>query len=163
MSSAEVHGLASGLLAGGVADAADTLIREVLEDQDPADALAAECAAALRGVVRMAAAGLDDDEFGFVLCLPDDAQPLRHRAEGIRDWCRGFLYGMGLAGGTVSDDGVAVLQDIGAIARLEHDSIAESESEEHALAEIEEYLRVAAMSFREGSRRKPPGPDDVTH
>ena len=35
----------------------------------------------------------------FSLLLPPDDRPLAFRAEGLADWCAGFMHGLGEAAG----------------------------------------------------------------
>ena len=69
------------------------------------------------------------------------------RADALVDWCRGFLGGLGLAGGspsTMSDDASEILRDIGTIAgsRFEYENAEEDES---ALEEVIEFVRVGVL------------------
>jgi hypothetical protein len=137
---AELHGALCGWLAAGGADTRDWLA-QVLANPDlpepaPGDAL---------DRLRMACvAQLDDAEFGFELLLPEATTMAR--AEALFAWCRAFLGGFGLAvgGKSLSPDGQEALRDL---ATLGAANIAENDdgSDEDALAEIEEYLRVAVL------------------
>ena len=64
------------------------------------------------------------------------------------DWCRGFLYGLGLAG--ISDRDLSeqtreVFHDFTEVTRLDLAGLEEGEDNEDALTEIVEFLWVAAM------------------
>ena len=78
-------------------------------------------------------------------------------ATALRDWCEGFLYGFGIAGVSpdhaLSAEGREALRDIGELTRLDAEQVAEGESEEGALTEIIEFLRVAALLIREEVRQ----------
>lgn len=134
---AELHGSVTGYLCGGRRARPDRLLAALQLEPDeagvagPLQALLDELAPGLSAELR---AG------GAVMPLLPEA-PLEARADGMVDWCRGFLGGLGLAGiGTggrlepvVSD----LLHDFGEIAatRLECDE------DDAALTEILDYVR----------------------
>lgn len=77
-----------------------------------------------------------------------DSAPLGERALQLYDWVRGFLYALGLLSlseSELSGQGREILRDLTAITRMDLDELAESEENEQALAEVVEFVRVAAM------------------
>jgi len=94
------------------------------------------------------ASRLNDPEMRFEPLLPAAETALDERAEALVQWCRGFLGGLGLAGGVSPDglsaDALEILQDFGAIAgsRFEY---AEREEDENALSEVIEFIRVGVL------------------
>ena len=64
---------------------------------------------------------LNSEEFAFDLLLPDDADPLEIRAEALRSWCLGFLFGIGYAnpGSDWPGNTGEILKDIVEITKLE--------------------------------------------
>lgn len=149
---AELHGALCGWLAGGAVDAPDWL-RQVMVD--PALALPKN-ADALDRMHSTSLAQLDDPQFGFQLLLPEHAG-VAARAEAVFAWCRGFLGGFGLVpdGRALSDEGQEALRDLGNLAAAQMDDEGDSEDEE-ALAEIEEYLRVAVLLLHADRSLAPP-------
>jgi len=138
----ELHGALSGWLAGGGADAADWIARVLADPQLPSPA----AGSTLDELRRVTAAQLEDRSFGFELLLPVEGD-LAERAEGLFAWCRGFLGGFGLAAGAeppLSEEGGEALQDMARLAQASPES-GEDEDDEDALAEIEEFVRVAAL------------------
>src|SRR5690606_5948940 len=93
-------------------------------------------------------AALNDPSFAFKPLLPADDAPLAERVEAIAQWTQGFLDGLadsGLSGETLfSDDAANALGDIAAIAQAGFDGEAQNDDEVD-FAELEEYLRVAAI------------------
>jgi uncharacterized protein YgfB (UPF0149 family) len=90
---------------------------------------------------------LEDRSFAFELLLPDASAPTVERAEALLDWCRGFLGGFGLAGGNeagLSEEGGEALQDLARLAQASPED-GDDEEDQDALAEIEEYVRVAVL------------------
>jgi uncharacterized protein YgfB (UPF0149 family) len=80
--------------------------------------------------------------------MPPDEAPLRERAAAVYDWCRGFLFALGLAGvqeRDLSDQTREVFRDFVDITRMDIEDLAEGEDNEDALTEIVEFLWVAAM------------------
>lgn len=139
----ELHGSLSGYLCGGGhSDRGDWLHQLAL---DPAGSI--EHDGALDQLYQATRQQLDAQDFDFALLQPDDAEPLDTRADALVAWCRGFLGGFGLAAplaAALSDEASEALEDIGRIAAssLSYDG---DESDEEALAEIVEFVRVAAL------------------
>lgn len=140
-SPAELHGALCGWLAAGGADGPDWLAQVMADASLPApgadsvlDRLRAACVAQL-----------GDPEFGFELLLPEEGRT-SVRAEALFDWCRAFLGGFGLAAGAapLSEEGKEALADLANLATAQADD-ADEDGEEEALAEIEEYLRMAVL------------------
>ena len=136
----ELHGTVAGWLAGGGDTGAGWLGRAFADPQLGDDELLDE----LRTVT---ASQLEDRGFGFELMLPAPSASLYERSAALFDWCRGFLGAFGLAAGeagTLSAEGREALDDL---ARLAAAAPQESgdEDDENALAEIEEFVRVAVL------------------
>ena len=90
---------------------------------------------------------LEDRGFSFDLLLPVADRSLDERAEALFSWCRGFLGAFGLAAGAappLSEEGSEALQDLARLAKASAES-SEDEEDEDALAELEEFVRVAAL------------------
>jgi uncharacterized protein len=143
-SAAELHGALCGWLAGGGADLA-AWPAAVLADAGIAAPRSGDALDLLRAAT---AAQLDDRHFGFELVLADAGAPLSERADALFDWCRGFLGGFGLAAGAkppLSEEGGEALQDLARLAQASAEDFDSADEDEDALAEIEEFVRVAAL------------------
>lgn len=130
-------------MAGGGDDAPDWLAKVLADDHAPR---AAE-GGALEALHTVSRAQFEDRDFGFALLLPDDDAPLAERSEALFDWCRGFLGGFGLAAGKdppLSDEGREALEDLARLAAATPEPDGDEE-DEAAYAEIEEFVRVAAL------------------
>lgn len=141
---AELHGALAGWLAGGGADVAAWPGKVMADEGLPAPAPDD----ALDRLRKATVEQLQDRDFEFRLLLPDTDAPLQQRAAAVLEWCRGFLGGFGLAAGqapTLSEEGREALQDLAGLARAAGDQFEGGEDEEAALAEIEEFVRVAAL------------------
>jgi uncharacterized protein YgfB (UPF0149 family) len=138
----ELHGALCGWLAGGGKNAPDWPARVLVDDQ-----LSVPEAGSTLDELRLAsAAQLEDRDFDFDLLLPEDVS-LSERAEGLFGWCRGFLGGFGLAAGAeppLSEEGQEALNDMARLAQASAES-SDDEEDEDALAELEEFVRVAVL------------------
>ena len=140
---ADLHGSLCGWLAGGGATGGNWLARVMVDDALPepaADSVLAQLHAATL-------AQFEDRDFGLEVLAPDDDQPLAARSGALFDWCRGFVGAFGLAAGAeprLSAEGEEALGDIARLARATAQDEGDEE-DEAALAEIEEFVRVAAL------------------
>ena len=142
-SPAELHGAVSGWVAGGGADAPDWLAR-VLADDSVAALPRDHVIERLRAAT---VAQLGDRGFGFELLLPPAEASLSERSGALFDWCRGFLGAFGLAAGAappLSDESREALADLARLAAATAQDEGDEEDED-ALAEIEEFVRVAVL------------------
>lgn len=139
----ELHGALCGWLAGGGSDGPDWL-GKVLVDPELAPVAPGDALDRLRAAT---ASQLEDRDFGFALLLPDDEASLLVRSGALFDWCRGFVGAFGLAAGAsppLSEEGGEALADLVRLAAAAPEAGGDQEDED-ALAEIEEYVRVAAL------------------
>lgn len=139
----ELHGGLCGWLAGGGGQGPEWLT-QVLADPDLGTVAQGDVLDRLR---EASAAQLEDREFGFELLLPDADTSLYERSGALFDWCRGFVGGFGLAAGAnppLSEEGREALADMVRLSAAAPEEGGDEEDED-ALAEIEEYVRVAAL------------------
>lgn len=143
-SPAELHGGLCGWLAAGGADL-PAWPGQVLAD---ASLPVPEPGSVLDQLRLATVAQLEDRDFAFELVLADTAAPLQARTDALFEWCRAFLGGFGLASGkrpALSEEGEEALQDLAKLAQASSDEFDAGEEDEDALAEIEEFVRVAAL------------------
>ena len=143
MGASELHGSLCGWLAGGGGDGPDWLAR-VLADADAAPVAPGEPLDLLR---QASTAQLEDREFGFELLLPPAEASLYERSGALFAWCRGFVGAFGLAAGArppLSAEGEEALADLVRLSAAAPEEGGDEEDED-ALAEIEEYVRVAVL------------------
>ncbi|MEO1751781.1 UPF0149 family protein [Thiofaba sp. EF100] len=151
---AEAHGVLAGMLcAAGAAELGDwwSAIREdesQVKVPEPVRELHAETVASLADVTGT-----------FDLMLPTDEASLEERAEALHDWCQGFLYGYGLAGGRdpvkLLPDAAEVLRDIHQFAQASFDLGEDAEEDEQAYSDLVEYLRVGVLLLHETLHPRP--------
>ncbi len=149
LSASEVHGVLCGLLCAGRQDALELWFAELFEGSDPDDPLVAECQQVLSQLHGETREAIEGPGLGFQPLLPDDERPIRERAEAVRDWSQGFLYGVGVAGVSpereLSDHTREALQDFSDITRMEIEGLTDDEEDEDDLMQVTEFLWVAAM------------------
>ncbi len=145
-SASEIHGLLHGLLCSGTKELKSRFFAELFPVGGEVDS---ELRASLEQLLQDAQEMLQDSaRAGFSPLLPAEEQPLKLRAGAVRDWCRGFLYGLGLAGGDaerrLSGEAREGLQDLTEMTRMDLDALETGTEDEAALVEITEYIWVVA-------------------
>jgi uncharacterized protein YgfB (UPF0149 family) len=142
---AELHGSLCGYLSGGgKAATRRNWLGEMLADSDTVDV---DADGVLDRLYQVTSQQLDSPDFGFDLLLPDGERPVAERGEALLAWCRGFLGGFGLAAGAkppLSEESQDALADMGRIAASDL-SYDDPDSDEEALEEVSEFIRVAAL------------------
>jgi len=162
---AEVQGFALGLLIGSVPEPLKVWQQELYSEFDPADVLAGECRVILDRVFASVFAAQHDAPLQLTLLLPQDILVDAARLAAVRDWCQGFLFGFGLGGaalaGRLSQSARDLLRDITEFTRLDTENVENTEENQAALIEIEEYLREGVMLIRDelGNERASDGPN----
>jgi yecA family protein len=140
----ELHGSLCGYLSGGGDSVPGAWLGRILADEELPSVPAGT---PLDALYRATAQQLESPDFGLALLLPDDDRPLAERGDALIDWCRGFLGGFGLAAGAeppLSEESRDALGDLSRMAASDL-SYEDPEADEEALAEVAEFVRVAAM------------------
>ncbi|MBB1060217.1 UPF0149 family protein [Marilutibacter spongiae] len=143
VSASELHGGLCGWLAGGGALKPDWLAAVLADPSAPTPAEGS----ALQRLAGVTAGQLGDRSFGFDLLLPGSDTSLATRSGALFEWCHGFVGAFGLAVGaqaSLSDEGQEALADLARLARAQAQEDGD-DSDEEALVEIEEFVRVAAL------------------
>ena len=149
---AQAHGLLTGRLATGGAQAAPDWLLQVLEGTDENDALRLECQKKLDALYQASFWQLSERLSEFVPLVPDDHADTAARTVAMAHWCEGFLHGLvsgehaqdlkeRLAAEPLAD----IIKDMLQITRAGIDEESDDEVNEAAYAEIIEYIRVAAQ------------------
>lgn len=142
---AELHGGLCGWLAAGGAPGKDwpahVLADDALPPLDEDSALARLQQATLQQ--------LEDRDFGFELLLTDSGETAV-QVDALFSWARAFLGGFGLGSGqrrpALSEEGEEALNDLARLAQASSDDFdSDGEEDDEALAEIEEFIRVAVL------------------
>lgn len=152
---AAAHGRLCGMLTAAETTDRARWIAEVLEDTAPRGEAAKACLTLLSQLFDETREALDDPEFGWRILLPGDAEPLAVRTAALGAWCEGYLLGLAVGGLTgeiaLSGEVGEVLRDLAEIAQVDTDPEAE-EDNEHAYAELVEYVRMSTLLICEHVR-----------
>lgn len=156
-SPAEAHGIACGVSLAANEDPQAAWQAALTAALDAGDGVADECARALGELFDDALRELADETFEWQLLLPTDDAPLSARCAALRDWCEGFLFGLGSAADLVFDEAVSrdmhdALTDLSEITRLDADISDQGEAAEADFTELAEFVRVAARLVGEEIR-----------
>ena len=149
LSAAHAHGMASGLLAVNGKFKNENWLRELLQDTP---SVSSEHQVELLGLFDDIQDVLIDNEFEFDLFLPDEEESdLLERVDGLREWCRGFLFGVGFANTKTnfSQQIQEILKDVSEITKLDTDIEIVDEDAENDFMELTEYLRAAVLALRD--------------
>jgi len=157
---AEAHGVLAGMMcAAGEAGLAEWW-SHIREDESQVAA-----PGPVRELHAETVASLADVTGTFDLMLPDDEESLEERAEALHDWCQGFLYGYGVAGGRdpgqLPEEAAEVLRDIGQFAQTNFDLGDDAEEDELAYSDLVEYLRVGVLLLHESLHPRSDAPSSA--
>ena len=144
-SPAELHGLLTGMLAGGLQLSADSWLYQAQQLLSIEEILPDEAKVMLVSLYQQTAEQLFDQEYGFRLLLPDDDTELESRLKELANWCQSFLTGFGLSGqqqDQLSDDVKAILVDFNEISQVQFEDIDENDSSEMDWYQVAEYVRI---------------------
>ena len=147
LSAAEFHGTLAGLVCAGHSD------RNIDQWQTlmVADRKARPLLDAMRDLMALTERALESPAFSFqpIFC---SGTSLPERTHALGDWCRGFSLGIGWNDTntvtSLGQDTTEALSDIAHIA-LAEPGTGPPETEEKALVELEEYLRVIVQLIYE--------------
>ena len=152
---AEVHGVICGVIASNRSLPEEWFV-ELFDQAEAGDLLVEDGKSRVRQLFTETLNQVEGAGMGMQLLLPADETALPIRAQALTEWCQGFLYGIGLSGGQVSerlpDEAQEAIEDISDFTRLDVAALGDAdnlEEEEDALMEITEFLWVAAMLIRE--------------
>ncbi|TKI03775.1 YecA/YgfB family protein [Martelella alba] len=147
LTSAEMHGLLSGMLCGGSrGESWQNLMHELTNE---GTAFPRTLAEPLRQLHEATAQALDSDDYAFQLFLPDEARgSVFDRADALAGWVNHFLLGLGVAQPKL--DGIRgdvreAVDDLRNIAQLGYDEDEDQQSLAQSLEEVVEYVRMAAI------------------
>ena len=149
LSAAESHGMAVGMLCVNNRTEPGFWLGELLQQ---GGGFNIEDEAILENLFGETRSLLASDEFTFDLLLPGEDARLSEQVEALRQWCQGFLFGLGTTSSTSeaaanwSDEIREIMKDITEFTKLDTD--VEGEEAENDFMEITEYLRAAVIFVR---------------
>ncbi|MFP1930128.1 YecA family protein [Lonsdalea quercina] len=149
LTTAEMHGLISGILCGGNHDDSwKTLVSELTND---GLSFPQALAQPLLEIYQITRNTLEDEGFMFQLYLPDDTQDnvtVFERADGLAGWVNHFLLGLGVVQPRLDKtqgELKEAIDDLRNIAQLGYDEDEDQDQLAQSLEEVVEYVRVAAI------------------
>jgi len=153
---AEAHGTLCGLMAAGCDHAQQSWVQHLFSECEEGVSVKQTTLALLSRLHTESAAQLSDSDYGFYLLLPSADSPLDVRIAALAGWCRGFVYGIGLAcpGEDThwAGDTREAIQDFTRIATAKCVTEIEDEQSEQDFQELAEYVRVATLLVCENFR-----------
>lgn len=168
-SASELHGVVSGLLAGGARLNRQALVKALEAHAEADQAFDAQLIGWIWQLQLQTLEDLAASELVFAPLLPDDDEELTARVAALSDWCQGFLVGFGTAvrpnDTRLHDESVReTLQDVVHIANVDVTAKDNDEADESAYAELYEFIRMAAIHLFEElapteEHRQPDAPD----
>ena len=148
----EAHGIYCGLLAAVAPEPQQRWLDELLPTADHDDPETAHCRSLLQDLAAATRARLEGPSQDFDLLLPEDERSLRERAVAVHEWTRGFLFGLGLAGidaARLSPRTREAFDDLMEVTRMDLNDLDDNETNEQALSDVIEFIRVAALLLHE--------------
>lgn len=145
LDAAELHGSLCGYLSGGAeAPGRGDWLGRVMAETEP---MPVEPDSALDRMFTATEQLLESPDFGFDLLLPNVDLPVVQRGDALISWCRGFLGGFGMSAGAEPPLSEESRDALGDLARMAASDLAydDEESDEEALEEVAEFVRVAAL------------------
>lgn len=151
---AETHGVVIGLLASGPHQS-DQELADQLAGLQVGDWDSQRIQEQLGPAIATLRNDLSSPDMDFRPLLPTDDRPLTERTECLAAWVTGFLAGFGTGGLDLKGrDAGEALRLLEQIARAGIDPDAGDEAQEQALAELSEFVKVAALLLREEGLRQ---------
>lgn len=146
LSAAEAHGMATALLCVNDAINVDYWLNELPHEAEISNEMDLQVLSRLFDETRRL---LQSDSFEFDLFLPDEDAPLADQVIAFKQWCQGFLYGLGSMKANLMENKEIrdIIKDVTEFTKL--DSDVEGHEDENAFMEISEYLRSAVLLLRD--------------
>jgi uncharacterized protein YgfB (UPF0149 family) len=141
----ELHGSLCGYLSGGAEPPGrNDWLGRVMAEPEP---MPVEPDSPLDRMFTATEQLLEAPDFGFDLLLPNIDLPVVQRGDALINWCRGFLGGFGMSAGAEPPLSEESRDALGDLARMAASDLAydDEESDEQALEEVAEFVRVAAL------------------
>jgi uncharacterized protein len=141
----EVHGAIVGALCANANRALEDWFSDWLEEGFAVDG-DSDVGEQIEALAQRTRQALEDSGLEFSLPMPFDDAPIVERADALRDWCGGFIGGIGDSpAGVAEPDVLEILTDFERIARTQFHGDENDEDAENDLFELVEYVRVSAQ------------------
>ena len=143
---AEVHGVLTGLICGGVAMDGNAWQQPFLELVNDGEPLSDGLTTIVRELYADVVNSLVDPDMGFSPLLADDDDPLSDRLEAFINWTQSFLTGLAMVQPGLdkcSDDVKELIQDLTDFTQVELE-VEDNDDNEEGFAALVEHARLAA-------------------
>lgn len=147
---AEMHGLLSGMLCGGLDPALGNWAPMLYDYTNDGQGWPIQSKELAASCVQLASEQLTGEDLDFELLLPADNENLLDRGDALTEWVSAFIAGIGVVGvksGALSEDGKEVLADLTEIAQLGIDEDDDMEEQALLFEQVIEHVRVCAMTL----------------
>ncbi|XOV78980.1 MAG: UPF0149 family protein [Aestuariibacter sp.] len=144
---AEIHGILCGMLAGGMSMDNREWLMSMADFINAGESFSVDIEKLLIALFEDTCKQLQNPDFTFELCIPEDGAPISERGHAVVSWVQGFLLGFGVQQEqrkSCSDEVKEALQDFSEISKMDAE-MAETEEAEQALFEVTEYIRISVM------------------
>lgn len=168
-SAAELHGLVSGLLSGGLSAQSQDFLAVLYDFLNDGQALPQALKTDVQQLISNTAQSLQSGEYDFALLLPNDDDALIERLEAMVEWTQAFLVGFAVQQtdlSLLSADIREAVEQLTEVTKLDiatnDDSSAEENEEAYFM--VLEHIRLMVFScFNEvGVKPKAQGPVNKT-
>ncbi|MBE9527105.1 MAG: YecA family protein [Proteobacteria bacterium] len=148
----EAHGILCGLLCAKEKIEVNEWISHLSKGLSPGDLLAAEAYELLALLYNETMTSLTDNDLKFYPLLPED-EAVMVSLEGIAQWAQGFLMGLSLAGiqefSNYPEEVEEFVEAMVSISDADSYDLADDESDEEAVFELIEFIRMGVLLVNE--------------
>lgn len=150
-SAAELHGLISGLLSGGMAAQSADFLSVLHDFLNDGQALPVAVKADVQQLIGITAASLQASDYDFAMLLPNDDDALIERLEAMVEWTQAFLVGFAVQQTDLSLVSADVREAINQLTEVTKVDVGTSddnsaEDNEEAYFMVLEHIRVMVFS-----------------
>ncbi len=150
VSPAELHGLLSGMLSGGL-NSQDAAWQPMLFDYtNEGMAWPSQAQQVAQQMLQFSAQELNNDALSLSLLLPDEESDVFEQADALSDWVNHFISGLGLAGAALkkaSTETKEALADLEEIARLGIDEDDDLDEQSELLIQVIEHVKACVLTI----------------
>lgn len=167
VSAAELHGVLSGLLCGGIETDSATWQAKLIELINDGHGLPIAIKNHTQDAFSAALTQLNGEALDFSPLQPSDDCSMRERLEALALWVQSFLVGFGVVRTDLQQadpDIQELIRDFSAISQLSLELDGSTEENEQAYMEVFEYVRLGAIAcFEQFSKQQGPQNKPTLH
>ena len=159
MGAADAHGALCGMICARGTVELSEWVDHVLGEQGEGSDLLHAIVHKLSELHQWTLETMNDATGNFKMLLLDEDESLPERVEALANWCQGFIYGLAVGGiredSELPEETNELLRDLVEISRAGHDmddedaGESDTEDDEVAYTEVEEYVRMGVMYIYE--------------